>query len=582
MVFRYDKEKEELVVSESTRTEYHQMELWFSRKIKGHQFNPLVKRGLWNGMIKFFKDGRLPLGLWREAFTACREIEVPFKIENKEDFPVDRDITLKDVQDFCDDFFKDHKMKDGTPFKPYEHQVEAAFKILKNRYCMAEVATSGGKSLIIFLVILYTLKKVKTDARFVLIVPSITLVTQMHDDFIGYYHNLSYKDFEQTKKFITELELEDGSFLELNNDDYVDTVKRGRVQVKDMKSSDHLSKDNKIVNLIRKEVDTEIRIEEVMSDRPRKFSGANRPNIFIGTYQSLEKYDKEFFEQFHGVITDEAHKAGNNTIKTILKKTITKAHLRFGVSGTFPLETTAESLSIQMLLGPKITEVSADELRAKGIITPMDIKVLILNHNKPEIYQRLKQVRKADGKAAFDIEKKLVQQSESRLEIIKKLVRKCENNTMVMFHSIEHGQKVFNALQEEMGEDIIFHYIDGTVGGKKRDVILEDMNKLGDKPKVLICSYMTMGTGISVNEIYNIIFIDSYKSEQIVIQSVGRGLRKAKNKEVVNIFDLVDIFDPKNMHNVLYGHYKEREKFYTKRKYPFKIHKINLEPDNKD
>ena len=49
----------------------------------------------------------------------------------------------------------------------------------------------------------------------------------------------------------------------------------------------------------------DIRIEEVMSDRPRKYSGTENPNIYIGTYQSLEKWPKEFFQQFHTVITDE-------------------------------------------------------------------------------------------------------------------------------------------------------------------------------------------------------------------------------------------------------------------------------------
>ena len=38
-------------------------------------------------------------------------------------------------------------------------------KILKNRYCMAEVATSGGKSLIISIVMFYTLKKIKEDEK---------------------------------------------------------------------------------------------------------------------------------------------------------------------------------------------------------------------------------------------------------------------------------------------------------------------------------------------------------------------------------------------------------------------------------
>ena len=72
------------------------------------------------------------------------------------------------------------------------------------------------------------------------------------------------------------------------------------------------------------------------------------------------------------------------------------------------------------------------------------------------------------------------------------------------------------------------------------------------------------------------IFADSFKSEQIIIQSIGRGLRLHSDKEKVNIFDLVDIFDPEDMNNALFRHYKEREQFYIKRKYPFKMLKINI------
>ena len=58
----------------------------------------------------------------------------------------------------------------------------------------------------------------------------------------------------------------------------------------------------KIRRISKIKIDDEVRVEEVMSDRPRKFSGTENPNIYIGTYQSLEKWPKEFFQQFHTII----------------------------------------------------------------------------------------------------------------------------------------------------------------------------------------------------------------------------------------------------------------------------------------
>lgn len=236
----------------------------------------------------------------------------------------------------------------------------------------------------------------------------------------------------------------------------------------------------KIKRISKIKIDDEVRVEEVMSDRPRKFSGTENPNVFIGTYQSLEKWPKKFFEQFHTIATDEAHGAKAKTITTILEATFGHAYSRFGVSGTFPNDDTCEILTIQSALGPKITEVSADELKKKGIITPMDIKAVIMNHNDLDFYDRLKIIKKSgDGKAVFDLEKAYVHQSVKRLDFIKKIVDKCDNNTLLLFHTIDNGQRIFQKLKDEC-HDKEFYYIDGEISGKKR----EEIKKLMEVTKV--------------------------------------------------------------------------------------------------
>jgi superfamily II DNA or RNA helicase len=416
---------------------------------------------------------------------------------------------------------------------PYDHQIDAAYKILKNRFCMAEVATSGGKSLIISIVIFYTLKNIKPDAKFLLIVPSITLVTQFYDNIIEYNHGVN------TLAEIREKKIESV----LDNTDYTAC---------------------------------DIRIEEVMSDRPRKYSGTENPNVYIGTYQSLEKWPKQFFQQFHTVACDEAHGAKAKTITGILHKTFGSAYSRFGVSGTFPPDDSCEILTIQSVLGPKITEVTASELKEKGIITPMNIKVVMMNHDDLDYSERLEIIRRGGmGKEALDLEKSFIHNSDRRLNFIKKIVEKCDNNTLVLFHSIEYGQKILKKLSEEVnGKD--FYYIDGEVRNKEREEIKKFMEETTTNTKILIASFGTLSTGVSITAIFNVIFADSFKSEQIIIQSIGRALRLHEEKKTALIFDLVDVFTLDNPKNTLFRHYKEREKFYIKRKYPYSLTKVNL------
>ncbi len=527
MKFKYESNTEELVVSGATRVEYHQINIWLTRHVKGYRFMPAFKLGVWNGQNSYFRNGRINLGLWKECYKACREIETSFVIENKEDFPINRDVTLEKVQSFCKDYFKDHKVRnkqgEWVPFMPYDHQIDAAYKILKNRFCMAEVATSGGKSLIISIVIFYTLSNINKDAKFLLIVPSITLVTQFYDNIVEYNHGV-----------------------------------------------------NRLLNKEVNENGCETRIEEVMSDKPRKYSGTENPNIYIGTYQSLEKWPKNFFQQFHTVACDEAHGAKAKTITTILQKTFGTAYSRFGVSGTFPPDDSCEILTIQSVLGPKITEVSANELKEKGIITPMNIKVVLMNHKDLDYAEKLEIIKRGGmGKEALDLEKSFIHESDRRLNFIKKIIEKCDKNTLVLFHSIEYGQKIFNKLKIEI-LDKDFFYIDGEVRNKEREEIKKFMEETSSNTKILIASYGTLSTGVSINAIFNVIFADSFKSEQIIIQSIGRALRLHEDKKTALIFDLVDVFTLEDPKNILFRHFKEREKFYTKRNYPYTITKVNL------
>lgn len=331
----------------------------------------------------------------------------------------------------------------------------------------------------------------------------------------------------------------------------------------------------KIKRISKIKIEKDIKIQEIMSDSPRSYSNVENPNIHIGTYQSLEKFDSSFFEQFHTVACDESHLAKAKTLLSILKRTFGHAYSRFGVSGTFPAEDSLEILSIQSVLGPIVTEISASELKDKGIITPIEINAIILNHNEPEVAERLKIIRKGDGKAAFDLEKKHMHESDKRIEFLCKIIeKKCENNTLILFHTIEYGKKIFDYVSKKFPDKKVF-YIDGEVKNKKRNSIKEDLEITEDNC-ILIGSFGCLATGISIKNLHNLIFADSFKSEQIILQSLGRLMRLSNGKSTAFIYDIVDIFDPKNMNNALYRHFLERERFYSRKDHPYKITKINL------
>ncbi len=540
MKVRYDKKRELFTIIEADRVEYHQTKLHLTRHVKNYRFDPRVKLSVWDGKISLFKDGEFSLGLWKEVYDLCKLNNWKFTVENKEDFPINKHVTLEGVTEFCKKFFKNHKKSDGSDFFPYDHQIESAYKILRNRYCLSEVATGGGKSLIFAIIAFYILSEINSKAKFLLIVPNISLVTQFYDDIINY--NKGFKN---------------------ENPDFLD-----------------------------------IKMVEIMSDKPRRDEG--ECNIFIGTFQSLEKRDPSFFNQFHVITTDEAHKAGSKTVGSGLKQltkilgyTIGKAYMRFGLSGTYPDETSLDYLTIQSLHGPRIADVKAKELMTKGVISNVKVKALLLNYNDSDFNDNISIIRKGNGKGAFDLEKRYIIESEARLNFIyDNILSKTTKNTLVLFNLIEYGKKIYNRLRDNLdGVDV--YYIDGEIKKDKREYIkqkLENINSrrmkiakilrddtIKDRPKILVASFGTLSTGVSINNLHNIVFMEAFKSEQVIIQSIGRILRLHKDKTTAIVFDIVDIFDARTKSkNTLYKHYEERKGFYNKREYPLEEKQINL------
>ena len=92
---------------------------------------------------------------------------------------IDPNINAETFEEWALEFFKDSK------FVPRDYQIETAFNILKFRRCLAELATSAGKTLISFLTVAYMLEKEKAE-KILFIVPNVSLVVQAHEDFHEY------------------------------------------------------------------------------------------------------------------------------------------------------------------------------------------------------------------------------------------------------------------------------------------------------------------------------------------------------------------------------------------------------------
>lgn len=520
MKLQLNQDKTKIVLKESTREEYNQLKRCLTPFVKGYRFTPRFKLTSWDGRFDYFNNGVMDFGLWSEIYSCCKEYGYPFEIINKEEFPRDNEINIEHLHTFCQDFYKDHKLK-GEPFMPYDHQIEAAYKMLKHRFGLIEVATSGGKSLIFATMVFYYLKNINPNAKILLIVPSIMLVSQFYDDILDY--NLGFEQENQSP--------------------------------------------------------LDIRITEIMSDKPRKVRDDKEPNIYIGTYQSLIKYGTPelqpyFFKQFDIVCCDESHKAGAKELTSIMRRSFGTAKYRVGMSGTFPTKGSCELMAIESVTGPVVMTVKARELIDKGLISDVKIKALILQHEDREFAESVYQVKKhGNGKRALELEREYAQKSLKRKVFIAKLVSKFKQNSLVLFYNIDYGTELYDYFRSNIiGKD--FYYIDGQTSKEKREYIKQQMDKTDGNPKVLVASFGTLSTGVSIRALTNCVFVDSFKSNSLIRQSIGRVLRLHKEKNKAIIFDLCDQFHS-NYKTILYNHYiSRRDTIYKVQNFDFDELKI--------
>jgi len=273
------------------------------------------------------------------------------------------------------------------------------------------------------------------------------------------------------------------------------------------------------------------------------------------------------------------HRAKAAQIQTIMKRTYGYADYRIGMSGTYPSPNTSEFLAIEAVTGPIVIKVKAKELMEKGLIANVKIKALLLQYDDKEFAENVYTIKKyGGGKRAFDIEQEYVRNSEKRKIFISKLVNKFNHNSLVLFHNTQYGTDLYDYCRSNIVEKD-FYYIDGSTPAKKRSHILKQMKNTDDgRVKVLFGSFGVLSTGVSVPALKNVVFTQSFKSPQIILQSIGRILRLHKNKKdsFAIVFDLVDQFHT-SYKTILYNHYLVRKKdMYVKEEYPHQELKVVL------
>lgn len=299
----------------------------------------------------------------------------------------------------------------------------------------------------------------------------------------------------------------------------------------------------------------------------------NHMNV-ISTWQALQN-NTDVLKMFNCLILDECHLIAGNVIQTIITDHSNHMPVRIGLTGTIP-EDECNQMILEANLGKIVYKIPAKDLIDKGWLSKMNIDCYTIEHDITPLYKNfLKNNKnsKISYKEYFDgffpdfaSEMSYVTNNVNRDRIIAGMVEKISQlngNSLIILNSVKHGKKL-----EKLIPNSVFVY--GKVKSKDRQknyAAYKDRNDV-----IMISTYKLVQAGLDIPRIFNIFLIDGGKSFTKVIQTLGRGLRKAHDKEVVNVFDIHS--------NFKYGkkHLSDRIRFYKKERHTYTVHKIKLQP----
>jgi superfamily II DNA or RNA helicase len=509
-----------LIVTDATKLELEQLEFSFTKKVDNWW---IIKKKMeqqgksvgWGGEIKFMdRYNRIPIGLWLQVINISKEYKFQVTIVGQEHL-VDTSFDPQDFRDWVFDYFANAKFENGEEFFPYDFQITAAINAIKYRFCVEEISTSGGKTLISFMIFKYLLDKKKIK-KMLYIVPNVDLVGQSADGFLDYDEMCG------------------------NEPDW--------------------------------------KLEMI-------FSSARNPKgekqVTFGTFQSLSNKTLDFFKDYDMIICDEVHHAKSNSIKSIITKCYNATWYRIGLTGTLPKEKSTDFYTIQAYLGPKVYTVSSADLIDSKRATPINVVGIELNYLSDDIKKNMYTLRcdkDKDGVKLLNLEKQVARDSRKRFNYIVTKISSVTKNTLVLFADIKYGygKKIYDWLRANTDKNI--YYIDGSTKKDSR----EHYKKLleSEEDVILVASTGTFSEGISVNNLHTIFITESNKSENIIRQILGRGMRLKNGKDSVTVIDFSDnyIFGSHkwNKTNYLIKHSIERGKIYNEQKFPYKKFKVNL------
>jgi len=258
---------------------------------------------------------------------------------------------------------------------------------------------------------------------------------------------------------------------------------------------------------------------------------------------------QEFLEDVVCVIVDEVHMAKADALKQLLTGVMSRVPIRWGLTGTIPKEK-YEFMALRCSLGDVVGKLSASELQSQGVLAQCHVNIVqLVDYVEYGNYQS---------------ELKYLLETERRLDYISQMVERIREagNTLILVDRVAAGQALVARIKNAV-------FVSGSTKSTDRQDEYDEVATSSDK--VIVATYGVAAVGINIPRIFNLVLIEPGKSFVRVIQSIGRGIRKAEDKDFVQIWDITSTC------KFAKRHLTQRKNFYKEANYPFALDKVDYQ-----
>lgn len=292
--------------------------------------------------------------------------------------------------------------------------------------------------------------------------------------------------------------------------------------------------------------------------------------VTVTTWQSIYKMPPQWFAHYDAALTDEVHLGASASLTAIMEKCTNAVH-KIGLTGSLNDSKTHRQMLIA-LYGSVEKVASTRDLIDRGFLSNININCLLLKYSKDTSALFKKQ--------SYQNEMAFLVAHEGRNKFIRNLTLSLKGNTLVLFNYVDKHGKVLHDMIKAKDPNRQIFFIHGGTDVDDRE-LARHLTEKGENV-IVIASVGVFSTGVNIKRLHNVVFASPTKSVIRVLQSVGRGLRKADDKDVFQLYDISDdlTVTRKTKKNYTFEHFKERLKIYSAEEFHYKITEIEIEKQN--